>query len=417
MDKDSHPVVQTRQLVKTFGRTRALDGLDLTVVPGEVHGFLGPNGAAKSTTLRVLLGLIRPTSGTARVFGRDPWAEPAWRHQYIAYVPGDVSLWPNLLGGEVIDLLTGLRGGADEPLRRRLIEEFEFDPRRKARTYSKGNRQKAALIAAFARPARLYLLDEPSAGLDPVMDRVFRRQVRRVSADGASVLLSSHILSAVEDMCDRVTIIRAGACVESGTLTGLRHLKRIRFRIDGSLDRALLATLPGVHDIRADGTAVEFDADAASLDSVLTGIAGSGISGISVSPPSLEWPLLCPRRLCPALRQTWLWPLLSPPALRQQGFPSAGRWWPGSPSARLACSLSPCPYWWPRPCPPAAVRMAPQGKWRPWLIFSGALGMPPERHTKVSFTSPAPGHPCCRRSDGANDPGRSRRRTPSRYLH
>jgi ABC-2 type transport system ATP-binding protein len=210
MTSPADPIIDARGLVKTFGRTRALDGFDLRVGPGEVHGFLGPNGAGKSTTLRVLLGLIRPSFGTARVFGLDPWRDPVRVHRDIAYVPGDVSLWPNLSGGEVIDLLTGLRGGSEERLRRELIEEFELDPRRKARTYSKGNRQKVALIAAFARPARLYLLDEPSAGLDPVMDSVFRRQVQRVSADGATVLLSSHILSEVEQLCSRVTIIRSG---------------------------------------------------------------------------------------------------------------------------------------------------------------------------------------------------------------
>ncbi|QCO98258.1 ABC transporter ATP-binding protein [Arthrobacter sp. 24S4-2] len=181
MNAATQPVIETLGLVRDFGRTRALDGLNLSVAAGEIHGFLGPNGAGKSTTLRVLLGLIRPTAGTARVFGKDPWADPVATHRDIAYVPGDVSLWPNLSGGEAIDLLTGLRGGADGKLRRELIEEFEFDPRKKARAYSKGNRQKVALIAAFSRPAGLYLLDEPSAGLDPVMDAVFRRQIQRVT--------------------------------------------------------------------------------------------------------------------------------------------------------------------------------------------------------------------------------------------
>lgn len=287
MTSASDPVIDATLLVKTFGRTRALDGLDLRVGPGEVHGFLGPNGAGKSTTLRVLLGLIRPTSGTARVFGLDPWRDPVRAHRDIAYVPGDVSLWPNLSGGEVIDLLTGLRGGSEERLRRELIDEFEFDPRRKARTYSKGNRQKVALIAAFARPARLYLLDEPSAGLDPVMDSVFRRQIRRVSADGATVLLSSHILSEVEQLCGRVTIIRSGRAVESGTLTELRHLKLTHFRIEGA-DAAQLAALPGVQGILTVGNVVEFDVDAADLAPVLEAVAEAGISGLSVSPPSLE---------------------------------------------------------------------------------------------------------------------------------
>ena len=287
MSSASIPVIDAVQLVKTFGRTRALDGLDLQVGNGEVHGFLGPNGAGKSTTLRVLLGLMRPSSGTARVFGLDPWQDPVRAHQDVAYVPGDVSLWPNLSGGEVIDLLTGLRGGVDEQLRRDLVEEFELDPRRKARTYSKGNRQKVALIAAFARPARLYLLDEPSAGLDPVMESVFRRQVQRVTAEGATVLLSSHILSEVEHLCERVTIIRAGRAVESGTLSELRHLKLTHFRVEAT-DPAMLAALPGVHNLTTDGGIVEFDVDPADLAPVLEAAATVGISGLTVSPPSLE---------------------------------------------------------------------------------------------------------------------------------
>lgn len=288
MNAAAQPVIEAHGLAKHFGRTRALDGLTLSVAPGEVHGFLGPNGAGKSTTLRILLGLIRPTAGTARVFGLDPWADPVAVHRDVAYVPGDVSLWPNLSGGEVIDLLTGLRGGADDKLRRDLIAEFEFDPRKKARTYSKGNRQKVALIAAFACPARLYLLDEPSAGLDPVMDAVFRRQIARVSRDGATVLLSSHILSEVEQLCDRVTIIRAGTAVETGTLGELRHLQRTHFRVTGLADPARLAGMPGTHGVSIAGSAAEFDADPGDLGAVLAGIAEPGISGLSVAPPSLE---------------------------------------------------------------------------------------------------------------------------------
>jgi ABC-2 type transport system ATP-binding protein len=288
MHTESTPVVHTSRLVKNFGRTAALAGLDLTVMPGEVHGFLGPNGAGKSTTLRILLGLIRPTSGTARVFGIDPWAEPVRAHREVAYVPGDVTFWPNLSGGEVIDLLAGLRGGADEILRRQLIEEFDFDPRRKARTYSKGNRQKAALIAAFSRRARLYLLDEPSSGLDPVMDAVFRRHVRRVTGEGATVLLSSHILAEVEQLCDRVTIIRSGIAVESGTLAELRHLTRTRFRITAAVEPEVLAALQGFHDVRVDGDAIEFDADPAHLGAVLDVLASASVTGITAAPPSLE---------------------------------------------------------------------------------------------------------------------------------
>ena len=281
------PIIHANLLVKKFGRTRALDGLNLRVEAGEVHGFLGPNGAGKSTTLRVLLGLIRPTSGTANVLGLIPWEQPVRTHRDIAYVPGDVSLWPNLSGGEVIDLLTGLRGGADQQLRRELIDEFDFDPRRKARTYSKGNRQKAALIAAFARPAKLYLLDEPSAGLDPVMESVFRRQVRRVSAEGATVLLSSHILSEVEQLCGKVTIIRAGQSVETGSLAELRHLRLTHFRVEGTQSVQLIA-VPGVQNALAEGGTLEFDVEAADLTAVLEAVARARISGLTVSPPSLE---------------------------------------------------------------------------------------------------------------------------------
>ncbi|MFW0774868.1 ATP-binding cassette domain-containing protein [Paenarthrobacter nitroguajacolicus] len=287
MPSPSESVIEAVQLTKKFSRTRALDGLDLRVVEGEVHGFLGPNGAGKSTTLRILLGLMRPSSGSARVFGLDPWQDPVGAHREVAYVPGDVSLWPNLSGGEIIDLLTALRGGADQQLRRDLIEEFELDPRRKARTYSKGNRQKVALIAAFARPARLYLLDEPSAGLDPVMESVFRRHVQRVTTDGATVLLSSHILSEVEQLCERVTIIRAGRAVESGTLAQLRHLKLTHFRIQAA-DAALLAALPEAQDVSTTGDVVEFDVEPADLAPVLEAIAVAGITGLTVSPPSLE---------------------------------------------------------------------------------------------------------------------------------
>lgn len=288
MNAIARPIIETSRLVKDFGRTRALDGLELSVGEGEVHGFLGPNGAGKSTTLRILLGLIRATSGTVRVFGKDPWTDAVHTHRQIAYVPGDVSLWPNLSGGEVIDLLTGLRGGAEEPLRRRLVEDFEFDQRRKIRTYSKGNRQKVALIAAFARPAALYLLDEPSSGLDPVMDAVFRQQIQRIRDDGATVLLSSHILGEVERLCDRVTIIRSGAAVETGSLKELRHLRRTHFRITGIAAAALSTLVLPVHDVRVDGDAVEFDADSEDLDAVLAGLSAAGLTGLSVAPPSLE---------------------------------------------------------------------------------------------------------------------------------
>jgi len=281
------PLVETTSLVKRFGRATALEGLDLSVAEGEVHGFLGPNGAGKSTTIRVLLGLIRATSGSAQVFGLDPWRDSVRIHRDIAYVPGDVSLWPGLTGGEAIDLLTFLRGGADAALCATLIDEFEFDPRKKARTYSKGNRQKVALIAAFARPARLYILDEPSSGLDPVMEAVFRRQIERVRADGATVLLSSHILSEVEELCDRVTIIRSGVVVESGTLGDLRHLSRTSIRVAG-LDASAVAAMAGVNDVRTVTDALEFEVDAEAVPAVLAALSTHPVTGLRVAPASLE---------------------------------------------------------------------------------------------------------------------------------
>jgi ABC-2 type transport system ATP-binding protein len=282
------PVLTADGLAKSYGATRAVDGLDLRVVPGEVHGFLGPNGAGKSTTIRMLLGLIRPTAGTVRVMGVDPWLHPVSAHRDVAYVPGDISLWPNLSGGEAIDILTGLRGGADPRLLASLITDLDFDPRKKARAYSKGNRQKVALIAAFARPAQLYILDEPTSGLDPVMDAVFRRQIERVRDDGATVLLSSHILGEVEQLCDRVTIIRSGRVVESGSLAELRHLSRTHFRISGLVDAATVAAVDAVHDVRRVGASLEFDVDADGMAGVLAFLSRAGVSALEVSPVSLE---------------------------------------------------------------------------------------------------------------------------------
>jgi ABC-2 type transport system ATP-binding protein len=281
-------IIEARGLVKKFGRVRALDGLDLSVSEGEVHGFLGPNGAGKSTTIRVLLGLMRASEGTASVLGLDPWTDLVKTHRDIAYVPGDVSLWPTLTGGEAVDLLAGLRGGVDDTLRAELIRDFELDPKKKARSYSKGNRQKVALVAAFARPAKLYILDEPTAGLDPVMESVFRRQIDRVKAEGATVLLSSHILSEVEELCDRVTIIRAGKTVETGTLSSMRHLTRTSFRVTTAADTASLANFAGVHDVRREADALVFDADTDQLALVLAGLTRLGLDDLRVSPTSLE---------------------------------------------------------------------------------------------------------------------------------
>ncbi|GAB2464925.1 ABC-2 type transport system ATP-binding protein [Conyzicola lurida] len=282
-------VIEARGLDKRFGRVRALDGLDLGVSAGEVHGFLGPNGAGKSTTIRILLGLARATGGTATLFGRDPWTDAVELHRRVAYVPGDVSIWPNLSGGEAIDLIGRLRGGAADPARRaRLIDAFQFDPGKKGRAYSKGNRQKVALIAAFATPADLYILDEPTSGLDPVMEAVFDAEIRRVAADGATVLLSSHILSEVEQLCDRVSIIRAGTTVETGTLAGLRHLTRIEISFAAGLPDDALATIPSAGDLATTGGRVRFTVDNAELGAVLPALGRLGVQGLVIAPPSLE---------------------------------------------------------------------------------------------------------------------------------
>ena len=287
-------VIETRGLEKHFGRVRALDGLDLSVEAGEVHGFLGPNGAGKSTTIRVLLGLIRASGGNATLFGRDPWRDAVELHRRIAYVPGDVNLWSNLSGGESIDLLTRLRGGMTDKRayavrREHLAEVFQFDPSKKGRTYSKGNRQKVALIAALATPADLYILDEPTSGLDPLMEAVFRQEIAALLGDGATVLLSSHILSEVEHLCDRVSIIRAGRTVETGTLAELRHLTRTEISFAGEgLDPAGFAAIPGAHDLVVDGGRVRFTADSDAMPDVLAALGRLRATGVTVNPPSLE---------------------------------------------------------------------------------------------------------------------------------
>jgi ABC-2 type transport system ATP-binding protein len=280
--------IEVRDLVKTFGRTRALDGLDLTVADGEVHGFLGPNGSGKSTTIRVLLGLLRADSGTVRLFGGDPWRDAVRLHRDLAYVPGDVTLWPSITGGEVIDLLGRLRGGLDERRRADLLERFDLDPRKKARTYSKGNRQKVGLVAALASDAELLVLDEPTSGLDPLMESVFQDCIREVRAEGRTVLLSSHILAEVEALCDRVTIIRDGRAVESGTLSELRHLRRTSMAVETERPVAGLDALTGVHDLVVAGPRAEFDVDTAHLDAVVRHVSGFGIRSLTSQPPTLE---------------------------------------------------------------------------------------------------------------------------------
>ena len=275
-------------LHKSFGRTHALDGLDLTVETGEVHGFLGPNGAGKSTTIRVLLGLLRADSGASQLLGRDPWQDAVELHRRIAYVPGDVTLWRNLSGGEVIDLFGRLRGGLDKARRAELIERFELDPTKKGRTYSKGNRQKVALVAAFASDVDLLILDEPTSGLDPLMEEVFQGCVEQARDRGATVLLSSHILSEVETLCDRVSIIRKGRTVESGSLAELRHLTRTSVSAELAGAPNGLAHLPGVHDLDVQGRRVRLQVDTDKLDAVLRSLTESGVRSLTSTPPTLE---------------------------------------------------------------------------------------------------------------------------------
>ena len=284
----SAPAISVSGLVKTFGQTRALDGLDLTVAAGEVHGFLGPNGAGKTTTIRVLLGLLRADAGAVKLLGGDPWRDAVRLHRRLAYVPGDVSLWPKLSGGEIIDVFGRLRGDLDVAKRDELLERFELDPTKKARSYSKGNRQKVALVAALASSAELLILDEPTSGLDPLMESVFQDCIREVKAEGRTVLLSSHILAEVEALCDRVDIIRAGKAVESGTLAELRHLARTSVDVLTDRPPAGLDALPGVHDVRLDGDRARFDVDTDRLDDAMRHLAALGIRSLASHPPTLE---------------------------------------------------------------------------------------------------------------------------------
>ncbi|MQA25165.1 MAG: ATP-binding cassette domain-containing protein [Micromonosporaceae bacterium] len=275
-------------LVKTFGRTVALDGLDLRVDTGEVHGYLGPNGAGKTTTIRVLLGLLRADSGEVSLLGGDPWRDAVSLHRRLAYVPGDVNLWPNLTGGEAIDLLARLRGGLDQRRRAELVERFDLDPSKKGRTYSKGNRQKVALIAALASDVELLLLDEPTAGLDPLMEVVFQDFIREAKAAGKTVLLSSHILAQVEKLCDRISIVRLGKVVQSGTLAELRHLTRTAIEAHTARPAAGLGDLPGVHDVVTDNHRVRFAVDGEHLDGAIQALSRFGIQSLVSQPPTLE---------------------------------------------------------------------------------------------------------------------------------
>ncbi|OBF55062.1 ABC transporter ATP-binding protein [Mycobacterium sp. 852002-53434_SCH5985345] len=288
MPVDKIAPIEIHHLTKNFGAVRALDGLDLTVREGEVHGFLGPNGAGKSTTIRILLGLVKADGGSVRLLGGDPWTDAVALHRQIAYVPGDVTLWPTLTGGETIDLLARMRGGIDRKRRDELIERFALDPHKKARTYSKGNRQKVSLISAFSSRARLLLLDEPSSGLDPLMENVFQQCVAEARDRGATVLLSSHILAETEALCERVTIIRAGKAVESGTLDSMRHLSRTSIKAEMTGDPGDLTRIKGVEDVTVEGTILRAQVDGESLGELIRALGDAGVRSLVSQPPTLE---------------------------------------------------------------------------------------------------------------------------------
>ncbi|MFI5283789.1 MAG: ATP-binding cassette domain-containing protein [Candidatus Dormibacterales bacterium] len=285
---DRQLAISISGLVKTFGSTRALDGLDLTVRTGEVHGFLGPNGAGKTTTIRVLLGLLRADAGQVALLGGDPWRDAVKLHRRLAYVPGEVSLWPNLSGGEVIDLFGRLRGDLNPRRRDDLLDRFQLDPTKKTRTYSKGNRQKVGLVAALASDAELLLLDEPTSGLDPLMEAVFQDCIREVKTEGRTVLLSSHILAEVEALCDRLSIIRLGRVAQSGTLGELRHLTRTSITAETERPPDGLAGLKGLHGLDIDGTHVRFDVDTEELDDAVRRLGELGVRSLVSHPPTLE---------------------------------------------------------------------------------------------------------------------------------
>lgn len=284
--------IAVTDLTKRFGAVRALDGLNLEVARGQVHGFLGPNGAGKSTAIRILLGILRQDSGRVRLLGGDPWRDAVALHRRLAYVPGDVELWPNLTGGEAIDLFARLRGDADTKRRNELIERFDLDPSRKGRTYSKGNRQKVALIAALASDVELLLLDEPTAGLDPLMEAVFQDCIRQARDDGRTVLLSSHILAQVEALADRISIVRHGKIVESGTLGELRHFARTAVTVATAEPVTGLAGRTGVHDLREHGGQLRFDVDNGQLPDIMRELAAHGVQALTATPPTLEQLLL-----------------------------------------------------------------------------------------------------------------------------
>lgn len=281
-------VLETSELTKRFGDFTALNKVSMSVEEGEVYGFIGPNGAGKSTTIRILLGMLRETSGQSTIFGMDAWKDAVEIHKRLAYVPGDVNLWPNLTGGEVIDLFTKLRGEKGTNRRTEWLERFDLDPTKKCRTYSKGNRQKVALVAAFSSNADLFIFDEPTSGLDPLMEKVFQESVNELKREGKSIFLSSHILSEVERLCDKVAIIRQGEIIESGTLDELRHLTRIQLVVQTREPLTSLHTMQGVHQINQTGNSFSFQVDADAMEHVMATISTFGIVSLESAPPTLE---------------------------------------------------------------------------------------------------------------------------------
>jgi len=280
--------LETVGLMKKFGKFTALNGIDLKVNEGEVFGYIGPNGAGKTTTIRVLLGILKATEGSASVFGMDAWKDAVEIHKRIAYVPGDVNLWPNLTGGEVVDLFVSLRGKHNKARREELLKAFDLDPSKKCRTYSKGNRQKVALVAALASDADLYILDEPTSGLDPLMEQVFQACVFDLKKQGRGIFLSSHIMSEVEKLCDRIAIIREGVIVETGTLAEMRHLTRMSMTIETERPIENLARVKGVHGITQDQGVLTFQVDSDEIGGVVSYIGPYGVKRLESAPPTLE---------------------------------------------------------------------------------------------------------------------------------
>jgi len=284
----SMSVIETKNLKKSFGSTQALRGIDITVEKGDIYGFIGPNGAGKTTTIRILLGILKASEGSARVFGKDVWEDAVEIHRKIAFVPGEVNLWPNLTGGEVIDLLIGLKNEVNVEKKHALIERFKLDPTKKCRSYSRGNKQKIALIAAFAQDADVYILDEPTSGLDPLMERVFQETVKEVQKEGKTIFLSSHILSEVEKLCDKVSIIRDGKIIESGKIEDLRHLTRTRVRIVTKKPVENVEAIDGIYDLDIKHTTYTFQVETNTIGSVLKTFNDHGIEALESTPPTLE---------------------------------------------------------------------------------------------------------------------------------